>query len=143
MLYTQLDDYKVKTPIGDKAGKLDDLIIDSETWKITHLVFSKGFFRKERTGVIPADVKVNDDEKEIIVSPEVDHIDINAKESSVHHLYLSDLEDRKVLSSDGEKVGRVYDVEIATGLKKWEVWKLLISTGIGSRRLRISPSDIS
>jgi sporulation protein YlmC with PRC-barrel domain len=126
--------------MGDKMGKMKDLVIDTSNWKVKGLVISE---KKRRSLVNPHDLKIEWDNERIILSPEVKAIEDTQEKSSVHNLYLSDLVKKHVISSDEEKVGRIFDVEITTELKDWEVWKLLIKVGFKKRRLRMRPKKIS
>ena len=142
MLYSKLKRYVVKTPLGDKVGKVEDIIFNGETWKVEYIVISEGFLKKTRIGVKPEDVKIDDENEAIIVSPEVEHIEISSDISSIHRIFFSDFKRKGVLSSDDVKAGHVYDIDVATQLKRWEVWKILIDTGWKNRRLRIRPEQI-
>ena len=57
-------------------------------------------------------------------------------------MFYSKLKKFDVMTSDEEKTGGIYDVDLATELKKWEVGKLLVKSGWTERRLRIRPDEI-
>ena len=60
------------------------------------------------------------------------------------HMLAEFIEDKPVLTKDGEKIGKVYDAVVMEGLKPWKVWKVLIKTkGLRSRRLRLDVRDIT
>ncbi|MDG6225416.1 MAG: PRC-barrel domain-containing protein [Candidatus Thermoplasmatota archaeon] len=143
-LFSQLEGYDIISKLGDEMGALEDMIIDSTNWTIKGFVLKEGgLFKKERSIVEPADLKINDDDEIINLSPEAHRKEIEQDRSSVHHLYLSDLMKKKVVLKEGEDIGKVYDIEIATELKDWKVWKLFIRTGLKQRRLRIKPDQVT
>lgn len=139
ILFSQLEGYEIQSQMGDTMGKMKDLVIDTSNWKVKGLVIKD---KKIRSLVNPHDLKIEWDNERIILSPEVKAIEDTQEKSSVHNLYLSDLVKKHVISSDEEKVGRIFDVEITTELKDWEVWKLLIKVGFKKRRLRMKPKKI-
>jgi len=140
-LFSQLEGYDMKSKLGDDMGKLKDVIIDSKTWNVNGLVL-KGLVKKEKTFVKPKSIELAEKEERIYLSPEVKVYEVSQEKSSMNYLYLSDLMKKKVFSNDDEKIGKVYDIEIATELKNWKVWKLLIKVGFKKRRLRIKPQTI-
>jgi sporulation protein YlmC with PRC-barrel domain len=142
MLFTKLTGFEVKTPMGDKKGKMTDFVFNGNTWKIKYVIISEGFLRKKHVGVKPEDIKVDERTSSLIIQPEVALIEVEMKGSSVDHLHFSTLKKNDVFTSDDEKTGGIYDVDIATKLKRWEIWKVLIKTGWTERRLRISPKEI-
>jgi sporulation protein YlmC with PRC-barrel domain len=144
ILFSQLEGYDMKSEMGDDMGKLKDLVIDTTNWKVTNLVVS-GLLKKKKEELLirPSDIKIDWGEEKVILSPAARTEAITQDKSSLKNMYLSDLLKKHAYSSDKEKFGKVYDVEIATELKDWEVWKLLIKVGFKKRRLRIKPDKIS
>lgn len=138
MLWSKLEGLTVKTPMGDKLGKVSDLVTSLEDWKIKYILLKEGLVKSKLEAVKTSDVSVEEDHLE--VSPEVEREEIKKEMSSMHNLYMSDIIKKMVKSSDGEEVGKVYDIEIATELRNWEAWKILIKTGIKERRLKLSVS---
>ena len=139
ILFSQMEGYEIRSQMGDRMGKMKDLVIDTSNWKVKGLVIAE---KKKRMLVNPHDLKIEWAEEKIILSPEVRTVEDLQEKSSVHNMYLSDLVKKHVISSDDEEVGRIFDVEITTELKDWEVWKLLIKVGFKKRRLRIKPKKI-
>ena len=142
-LFSQMEGYKIRSKLGDDMGKLEDLIIDSSTWKVKGLIVAEGLLVKNRSLVKPFDIKLDHDVEQILLSPEAKTEEITQEKSSIHYLYLSDLMKKHVITSDDDKIGKIYDIEIATELNEWKVWKLLIKVGFKQRRLRVRPENIS
>ncbi len=143
MLYSKLSKYKVKTPLGDKVGSLSDFIFNGENWKIDYLVISEGFLKKHKIGVKPEDITIDDEKEEVHVSPEVEHIDVVEKQSSKHKMFYDHFRKKGVMTSDDEKAGKVYDADLYTELKKWEINRFLVDTGWTKHRLRLKTKDIA
>ena len=142
MLWSNMEGTKIVTPLGDKIGTLDDLEFNGETWKVSYVIIKEGALKRKYFAVEPAKIEIKEDE-DIELSPEVERKDYEFMDPpSIHHMYITDLIGKKVESSDGEIIGKVYDVDVATELEQWEIWKILIKVGIKERRLRIGPDEI-
>jgi len=56
---------------------------------------------------------------------------------------FNELKKHHVVDSEGEKIGKIYNLEIPIEkLRQYKVWKLLVKTGFKERRIRISPKEI-
>lgn len=141
MLYSEIRNTDFKEEIRGKVGKLAELIFDTKDWKINGFVINHGFGKKNKKVISTKDVaRIDPDERFIHLSE--DYQETEVPESWQMDSFLSDdLLKMKVLSSDGEKVGKLIDLEITDRLKDYRIWKLLVSTGIKSRRLRLPPKE--
>ncbi len=142
MLYTRhLHGMPVETPVGEVLGKLDGLIVDIRNWKVDRIVVSPGTFRKNSAYDL-ADVESFDEETmKLYLRPEATAYPV--PDHSTHEaMFLRDLMWKNIYTADKKRLKSLYDVDIATQLKHWDLWKLLIQTPLKRRRLRISPSDI-
>ena len=137
MLYSELKDYEVKIPIGEKIGKFDGLIVD-EKCNINQIVVHPGIMKESVTYDIKDVEEINEDEKEIVIKGNATHNSL--PEHSIRtRMNTEDLIDKKVVSNDGEHVGKLYDFDITINKT---IGKLLIGRGLKERRLRVSPSKI-
>ena len=141
MLFSQLKGIIIRTDKGHEKGKINNIIIDIDKWTIDGIEVSTGLLKEQI--YFPVDVILEldpvkkilliDDEGESIDSPVTDDLPL---------ALASDILSMKVITLEGEDVGKLYDFDIATKLKHWKVWKLLIKTGFNQRRLRISPTEV-
>lgn len=137
MLYSELKDFGVKIPLGEKIGKFEGLVVD-EKCNIKEIVVHPGILKESVIYDIKDVDEINEDEKEIVIKGNAAHNSL--PEHSIRtKMFTEDLIDKKVISNDGEPVGKLYDFDITTNKI---IGKLLISRGIKERRLRISPSKI-
>ncbi len=138
-MYTQVKGYRVRTPSGQDHGKLHDLYVDLDTWNVPFLVVSGGILMKKETYPFTMLTDVDEIEKMILLEDSDPLEEVPAGRALAR---MKDLLGTKVMSEEGEDVGKLYDIDISTKLKQWKVWKLLIRTGFGERRLRISSSEV-
>lgn len=142
MLEDMLEKYEIVNSVGEHMGKIKEIYIDLESWDIKALKVSPGVLK----GSFLLDVKdiqvVDLEQNKMIVVDEFEKKEL--PESASKNLYPYDeLTKRHVLDSDGEKVGKIYSLEIPYHkLGTLKIWKLLIRTGIKDRRLRVSPTEV-
>jgi len=145
MLYKQILKHNLVKPIEGKVGKLIGMIINTQTWQVSHLVADRtGMLDITETKVlIPLEYvkKIELDSNQFLLAEE--HKEEEVPKVSKSDMFMcKDFINKKVLSSDGKKIGKIYDFDIPEKLNVWKVWKIMIKTGLKKRRLRISPEDI-
>ena len=146
ILRSEMDGFTVEYRTGDKIGKLKDIIIDStmERWSVVGLYISPGMGKSEIVIVPTKLVDINVDEETIVVTGDATTERPVVDASDLEHLLLEFVEDKPVLTKDGENIGKIYDAVVMEGVKPWKVWKVLIKTqGLRSRRLRMDVRDIA
>ncbi len=139
MLYTKLKGYVIRTPSGLEPGKVSDLVVDLDNWMITWVIVSEGLLKKHVAYPASAIISMDEFEKVVLIQ-DMDPED--EPEESSTQARMKDLTGMKVSTVEGEDVGKLYDLDVTTKLKKWKVWKILIRMGFQERRLRISPADV-
>jgi sporulation protein YlmC with PRC-barrel domain len=136
-----LDGFAIETPLGDSLGKLTSLILDVEKWKVSKLVVSPGALKKQVTYDLGDISEFKKDDKKIVIKPDIEPGQM-PEFPTLTFMPLKELMGKKILTSDEEKLRGLYDLDIATQLKEWDVWKLLIQTPLKERRLRLSHEDV-
>ena len=102
----KLKGFGIQTPMGDALGKVDDLLLDIKTWKVSKLVVSPGALKKDVTYDLSAISKFDEEGRKIIISPKVEPGGI--PEYPTHSaILLTDLMGKKVMTSDDEKLKKV------------------------------------
>ncbi|MGA1819417.1 MAG: PRC-barrel domain-containing protein [Thermoplasmatota archaeon] len=142
MLAKLIEDYKVVNSVGNHVGKIKDIYIDLNKWMIVGFEISPGTLKKEFMIRVEDVVKFDEGDKIVIVNDEFKTLE--APKHPMRERYpFDELKKHTVFDSDGEKVGKIYNLEIPfEKLKTFKVWKVLIKTGISERRLRLNPSEI-
>jgi sporulation protein YlmC with PRC-barrel domain len=142
MLAELIEKYKVVNSVGNTIGRVRDIHIDLNTWRIEAFEISPGTLKKDF--LIGSDEVIKLDETDMIVIVPDDFKREDVPETPMKHLYpFSELKKKHVLDKDEEKIGRIYNLEIPfEKLKVFKVWKILIKTGFSDRRLRISTSEV-
>ena len=143
MLEDMLEKYEIVNSVGETIGKIKEIYIDLDTWDVKALKISPGVLKGSFL-LHMKDVKTVDMEKHrMMVLEEYEKDEI--PETSTRNLYpYDDLSKRTVLDSEGEKIGKIYSLEIPyEKLGSMKIWKLLIKTGIKDRRLRIAPTEVN
>lgn len=142
MLAEIIEKYRVVNSVGNTIGKVKDIHIDLNTWKIEAFEISPGALKKDFLLKASEIVKFDENDQIIIVGddflseevPQIPRMDM---------FPFEELKKRQVVDRNEEKVGKVYNLEIPfEKLKVFKVWKLLIKTGISDRRLRISITEV-
>ena len=143
MLYSILKKCELTTPIGEKIGKITDLLVDTrETpWTVKKITLKKRILGKSFAYPIDQVEKVNKTQKNVRVTGYVKP-ETPPTLSKLGMMFLGDLTKKNAVSEDGEKIGKIYDFDVSTLTKPWTVEKVLIKTGIKKRRLRISVDRI-
>lgn len=145
LLYSELIRKVVRNPAEKKKSKLVEFVAKERDkyWEIVQVKIECGLISKKGRYIPPSYlINVLDDQdlelKEGIVEGET-------SPSSGADIFLSRLNNEKVLSSDGNELGRIYDFEIHVSETPWKVWKILVKP-IGmsplKRRLRIPVHNI-
>lgn len=143
MLAELIEKYKVVNSVGNTIGKVKDIYIDLETWKIEGFEVSPGTLKKDFLLSTSEIVKFDETDKIIIIGDDFEKGEI-PKTPRKNLFPFDELKKRQIVDSNDEKVGRIYNLEIPfEKLKVFKVWKVLIRTGISDRRLRLSPVEIS
>jgi sporulation protein YlmC with PRC-barrel domain len=142
MLAETMERYKVVNSVGNTIGKVKDVYIDLNNWNIIGLQISPGALKKDFLLSTDGVVKFDETDKIIIVSDEI--VKVTTPDIPRKDMYpFEEMKKHHVTDNDGEKIGRIYDLEIPfEKLKMFRVWKVLIKAGFTERRLRISPSEI-
>jgi len=143
MLAKIIEDYKMVNSVGNHVGKVKDIFIDLNTWMVVGFEVSPGTLKKDI--VIRTQDIVKFDEADGIIIVKDDYVPEESPEHPMKERYSFDeLKKHDVVDSEGDKVGRIYNLEIPfEKLKAFKVWKVLIKTGISERRLRLNPSEIT
>jgi sporulation protein YlmC with PRC-barrel domain len=148
ILKSKLEGSSVEYKIGERIGKVKDVIVNATdaTWPIMGLVVSPGFGKGEVIVTVPNVVKLDDEEgNRLTVGPDAVISKMVVDISTMSKMKLDFIDNLQVLSSDGENVGKVYDVSIATGVRPWKAKKLLVHrnrSDVSSRRLRLDIKHI-
>jgi len=139
MLYSILKKCELTTPIGEKIGKITDLLVDArETpWTVKKITLKTRMFGKSFAYPIDQVEKVNKAQKNVRITGYVEP-ETPPMLSKVDMMFLGDLTKKNAVTEDGEKIGKIYNFDISTLTKPWTVEKVLIKTGIKKRRLKIS-----
>lgn len=142
VLYTELKDYKVVNQLGKELGTIDELIVDFSDWKIKKIVLRHGIRRKHVSHNLETLKEADETEKKLIIPSDTPGEELQETSSFNAAFVTDDLLGKKVVSSDHQDVGKVYDFDVPLTLKHWKVWKILIKRGLKERRLRIGPDEI-
>jgi len=143
VLYSELKDYKVVNQLGKELGKIEELIVDFSDWKVKNIVLKHGGIRKKHVSHKLETLKKADEaEKKLIIPSDSPGEELPETSSFNAAFVTDDLLGKKVVSSDHQEVGKVYDFDVPLTLKHWKVWKILIKRGMKERRLRIGPDEI-
>ena len=140
MLYSILKKCELTTPIGEKIGKITDLLVDTrETrWTVKKITLkTRRMLGKSFAYPIDQVENVNKTQKNVRVTGYVEP-ETPPTLSKVDMMFLEDLTKKDAVTEDGEKIGKIYNFDVSTLTKPWTVEKVLIKTGIRKRRLRIS-----
>lgn len=140
MLYSILKKCELTTPIGEKIGKITDLLVDTrETpWTVKKITLkTRRMLGKSSAYPIDQVEKVNKTLKNVRVKGYVEP-ETAPTLSKVDMMHLGDLTKKTAVTEDDEKIGKIYNFDVSTLTKPWTVEKVLIKTGIRKRRLRIS-----
>ena len=142
MLAGIMEKLKVVNSLGNNIGKVKDIYIDLDNWGITGFLVSPGTLKKEFILGPDEVVKIDETDKIIIVDDELEKKE--TPNTPMMKLYpFEEIKKHNVVDRKGEKLGRIYNLEIPyEKLKVFKVWKLLIKTGFTERRLRLSPSEV-
>lgn len=142
MLAEIMEKYKVVNSVGNTVGKVRDIYIDLNTWKIEGFEISPGTLKKSFVLNTSEIVKFDETDQIIIIRDEFEREEI--PETPKKDMYpFEELKKHNVVDSEEEKIGRIYNLEIPfEKLKVFKVWKILIKTGFSERRLRIATTDV-
>lgn len=139
-LYSELIRSVVKNPAEKKKSKLVEIVAKSRDryWQVVQLKIESGLISKKGIYVDPKYINNVLDEGDLKLKKGI--IDGNKNPREDADLFLSRINNEKVLSSNGNELGRIYDFEIHVSQSPWKVWKVLVKpTGLSplQRRLRI------
>lgn len=144
-LYSELIRNSVKNPAEKKKSKLVDIVAKARNkyWEVVQLKIESGLISKKGMYISPKYLKnvLNDEELEL----KKGIIDADKNPSEDADIFLCRLNNEKVLSTEGNELGRIYDFEIYVSEHPWKVWKILVKpSGLSplKRRLRIPIKSI-
>lgn len=143
MLAKLIEEYKVVNSVGNNVGKIKDIYIDLDTWMINSFEISPGALKKDFLLEISNIVKFDETDQIVIVKDDFESKEVPEHPKKNSYPY-EELKKHNVVDSEGEKIGKVYNLEIPfEKLKTFKVWKVLIKTGFKDRRLRLNTSEIT
>ncbi|MFW3146446.1 MAG: PRC-barrel domain-containing protein [Thermoplasmatota archaeon] len=143
MLAKILEEYKIVNSVGEELGKVKEAYIDLDTWTVAAFEISPGMMKKHYLLDVSQIIKMDEEDKLMVVTD--DHETPEVPKTPMRNRYpMDELKKLPVFDKDGEKVGKIYNLEVPyQKLKTFKVWKVLIKTGIKERRLRLSPNEIA
>ncbi|MEA3559528.1 MAG: PRC-barrel domain-containing protein [Candidatus Thermoplasmatota archaeon] len=143
MLEKIIEKFKVVNSVGENLGKVKEVFLDVGEWEVVAFEISPGMLKKDYLLKISEIEKFDLEGLQMILKDE--HEQGEVPKTPVKEMYpVDELKKLHVLDKDGEKMGKIYDIEIPyEKLKTFNVWRVLIKMGIKERRLRISPDEIS
>lgn len=142
MLAKLIEDYRVVNSVGNHVGKIKDIFIDLNRWTIVGFKISPGALKKDFMVTVEDVVKFDEGDKMVIIRDDFRSDEIPERPMKERYPF-EELSKHAVLDSEGEKVGKIYNLEIPfEKLKTFKVWKVLIRTGMTERRLRLNTSEI-
>ena len=142
MLAEILDDFEVVNSVGEKYGKVKDVYFDIDKWIISGFEVSPGFFKRDVILELDDIIEIRDEQKLIVVKDDYEAKD-TPKNPSRTLFPFGALKSKKVVDSQNDKVGSIYNMEIPfSHHDRMKVWKVLIRTGFKERRLRLRPLEI-
>lgn len=142
MLADLMEKYKVVNSVGEEIGKIKDIYIDINTWKIVAFEISPGALKKNQT-IRSRDVsRFDETSKHVLLKDGYETSEV--PKQVLKEMYpFNELKKHHVVDKDGQKVGKIYNLEIPIEkLRQYRVWKLLVKTGLKERRIRISTKEI-
>lgn len=144
ILYSDIIRHSVQVPNKRKRAKIVEIIAeeDEKYWNAEEVMIESGFISKEGL-FFPVGVVSNIEGDGDIVLDRFDKGDKSPRSSG--DIFLSQLIKTKVVTPEGEDIGRIYDFEIYVRKDPWMVWKVMVDPeGISPkrRRSRISIEDI-
>lgn len=148
LLKSELSGWEVQSGTGEKIGTVKDLVVNttSARWPVTDLLLSHGVSRRRHLWDLPVrEVKV-DPKGHTLVRRE--HTPLHGEApggSSLDHLRLGSLRGAKVYDRNLEYLGTAFDFDVdPRPASSWLVLKFLVKRpGVGTRRLRLSVSDVA
>lgn len=142
MLENLIEKYKIESSQGETIGRIKDFIIDTESWRILQFEISPSILKKDLL-VNTRDIREIDHEVKLIILKEGSETHEKPTKLDRGLISFHDLKKLHVTDRDGEKVGKIYHLEVPIEkLKTYKVWKVLIKVGIKERRLRLSTSEV-
>ena len=142
MLENLIEKYKIESSQGETIGRIKDFVIDTESWRIIQFEISPSILKKDLL-VKTKDIREIDHEEKLIILQEGSEPHEKSLKMDRGLISFHDLKKLNVTDKDGEKVGRIYHLEVPIEkLKTYKVWKVLIKVGLKERRLRLSTSEI-
>ncbi|MFW5907424.1 MAG: hypothetical protein ACOCTR_03590 [Candidatus Natronoplasma sp.] len=145
ILYTDLINRRVNLPDEFKRGKIKDVLAEPSEgiWTVHELMVTTGLFRKESRFFFTYELQNVGKEGSISVMKTMEEARKEPSEAS--EFYMDEIYGRKVETSHGHEIGRVYDYELSLDLEPWTVWKLLVEPSNLSpykRRKRLSIENV-
>jgi sporulation protein YlmC with PRC-barrel domain len=142
MLEDILEKFKIVNSVGEEIGKIKEVYLNLDNWDVKYFKISPGMLKGSFLLNIKEIHLIDTENLRMVVNDEYTKGEIPDKPTRDMYPY-DELIKRNVVDSDGEKVGKIYSLEIPyEKLKSLKVWKLLIKTGVKDRRLRIAPTEV-
>ena len=143
MLEKMVEKYRIIDAVGNDVGKIKDVYLNIKTWNVSAIEYSPGALKKDRVFKIDQINRMDYEKSQIILNEGFE--DMEKVDKAKSDLYpFQQLKKLNVVDKDGEKVGKVYNLDIPIEkLKDFKVWKVLIKVGMKERRLRLPTSEIS
>lgn len=137
-LYSELIRKKVDTPKQKGKSKLVEILALQEDgyWVAGEVMIESGLVNKEGRFFPVSELTYLPDEGRFELSKSLK--EGNKEPMEKHELYLSYLDGKKVKSTEGKELGRVYDFELYIDFTPWKVWKLLMDpSGLSPLKRRV------
>jgi len=142
MLLERMEKFKVVNSVGMDIGKIRDVYLKMGDWKISGLKLSPGPLKKSLMVDIKDIIDIDVDASCVRIKDDFKQMDV-PEGTTTNHFPYSELRKRPVVDKKGEKVGKIYDLEIPLKEMHTEkVWKVLVRTGFKDRRLRLSTDEV-
>lgn len=140
--FSVLKGYQLRGLDNENLGKVVDLVVDKEDWRVRDLVFRSGLFRKP--SFVPARLiwNTNISEKAILSPRALHKEDIKEKLEPGNVLLFSNLLRRQIYSGEGYEIGTVYDCTLFTYLTPWKIESLHIDRRLLLKRIGCRTKDI-
>ena len=121
MLHSQVKGFEFFKPIEGKIGKLVGMIIDTDKWRVTHFVISRGMGKSAKMLINEKFIKQFDiPNNQILVTDEHEEEEVPTT-SKREKFMCKDFIGITVMSVDGKKIGKVTDFDIPEKLKIWKL----------------------
>ena len=148
MLGSELEGFKAVDSLGEEIGAVKDVVVDTteKEWNVKEIVFSKGILKGEGVFSFADIVKLDEDEKRIMLKEGAELREFDDEKFTHEYLSMDSVKERDVFDSNEEEIGKIYDYVLSTSLSPWQVIKILIRPSedrLKGRRIRLDVENIS